>query len=94
MARKRKKEDVDKLEQLERDNKSLRTLNRSLMRQLKKLNRDINFEELSEEETFEDIPKNQCPQCTRGTIKEVDLGPRKFSRCEVCNYRTKTIKNK
>jgi len=94
MSRKRKNEDLDKFEQLERENKSLRTLNRSLMRHLKKINKGFKFTDGGEDIEVEEDNTNICPACSRGQKIEVDLGVRKFFRCDVCNWRSKAIKVK
>lgn len=92
MSRKRKNEDLDKLEQLERENKSLRTLNRSLMRHLKKVNKGYKFTDDGEDIELEEETDDLCPDCQKGNKIEVNLGVRKFFRCDLCNWRSKTIK--
>lgn len=83
MSRRKKDEELEKVEQLERDNKSLRTMNRSLMRRLKKLDREFR-EDINNELDESDLP-NQCRLCFKGQTREQSLGPRKMITCTVCD---------
>lgn len=83
-------------ERLLHENRELKALNRSLMKRIKKLDR--NFKE-TEENTEEDVPDavhyevvTNCPDCFKGTLTIVLLAGRRFSRCSLCEYRTKAVK--
>lgn len=91
-----KKKDDNEIDRLEEQIRELKSLNRSLMKRLRKVDRHykevINEpEETSTEE--EKGTKRSCPQCTRGEITEVNLLGRVFERCSVCDWRSKTKKS-
>lgn len=92
--------DEDTIDRLNNEIRELKSLNRSLLRRLKKLDR--NFEEALEEE--EEAPKHAdykpsvklCPNCKTGELSEVvieSLG-KKYTKCNGpgCRYRTSTEK--
>jgi uncharacterized protein YegJ (DUF2314 family) len=77
--------EADKVEQLEKQVRELKNLNRSLMRQLKKLSKGTKFEE--DEFEFKDPGKvkNTCEHCGKGDIEITELGKAKFFRCLICD---------
>lgn len=92
---KRKKppeEELDRILELEKQLKTERTMNKHLLRKIKKLDRKFLLTESLEEEE-EEIEEDLCPRCARGKIEVIDLGIRKFSRCAICFYRTPTVKS-
>ncbi len=99
---KRAKREIDQLEQLEREVRELKAINRSLTKQLKKLAKGINREEI--EKTLNNIeetnkPQNEtneaeCPNCGRNGLKELIIANRIFHRCSICDYKSGVIKNK
>ncbi len=99
MRTRKKKSDTEN-DRLIRENRELKALNRSLMKRIKKLDR--NFKESEEKEEsindtdFEAGPSltNKCPECTKGNLIVVSLAGRSFSRCSLCEHRTKAIKLK
>ena len=105
-ARKRSKKDKreqDIVERLERENRELKAINRSLMKQLKKMAKGINKEEVEQAlERLEDNnvqPKKEhepeeplCPECNRKGLKEVIVAGRLFRRCDICSWKSGVIK--
>lgn len=97
---KRKKKEDDYITRLEKEIRELKSINRSLMKRLKKLDRNFKKVEDLEEELIE-IYKNEehkpkvqkCPECAKGTIIETNLGVRILKKCsESCGWR-QTVKS-
>ncbi len=96
--RKELNEDEQRIDELEKQLREQKAINRSLMKQLKKLSKGINrleyeaaLERLeNEQETSKEIKKPEekqaCPQCSSG-LRIVDIAGRKFASCE-CGYRS------
>ena len=91
----------DRVDELEKEVRELKGLNRSLMKQLKKLSKGINrleFEEalerLDNEQEISEKTKGskdsgrKCPDCNSKSLNQFELAGRKFERCEVCGYRS------
>lgn len=96
MSRSRKKT-TDELEQLKAENRELKSINKSLMRQIRKLEKEYKTEFVQELLIKEDIedkkPKaEKCSKCARGTIKTTELGPRSIQSCTICDFR-RVVKN-
>lgn len=91
MAKKKDDSEIDRLEQQVRE---LKSINRSLMKRLKKVDRHYKdvINEPAEPEQEKEGTKRTCPNCERGEITEVDLLGRIFERCSVCDWRSKTKK--
>lgn len=93
MAKKKDDSEIDRLEQQVRE---LKSLNRSLMKRLKKVDR--HYKEVVNEREEEDAgsekerTKRTCSNCERGELTEVNLLGRVFERCTVCDWRSKTKK--
>lgn len=98
MGRKRKDVEVedDEIEKLQKEIRELKSINRALLKRLKKLDR--NYEESldREEETkYKEhvVHKNPaCHHCGKGQLIDVDLAGRIFQRCDTCDFRSKTRK--
>jgi hypothetical protein len=94
MSRKKPKNEVEELEKQIRD---LKSLNRALMRRLKKVDRNYR-ETLSQSEKELDNEQDQkieeaksrrsCGHCERGELVEVNIVGRIFTRCSVCDWRS------
>jgi hypothetical protein len=96
MSRK-KSEDQDKIESLEEQIRNLKSIIKSLVRKLKKIDKKFVYNELQETETsskFEDIKKKlkQCPYCKQISIEEFQVAGRKIGKCTSCGKRTKAEK--
>lgn len=89
MGRRRRNPDSD-VERLEEEVRELKSLNRTLMRQLKKVNRGyrkIREEDLEEEEVKEvKRSKDPCPTC-REEVQTIQVGPRTIKACRSCSWR-------
>lgn len=91
----KKKKEIDHVERLEKEIRELKSINRALMKRLKKLDRDFRkIEDLEEElvsiyQNEDHAPKkNVCPECSKGKVEEVNLGARVMRKCENnCGYR-------
>lgn len=94
MAKRNREE--DELRRLEKEVRELKALNRSLMKQLKKLNRGYYKirEDLDDEDEIE-VEKYTlpiCEECGRGELIEITVLNRKFKRCTTCDYRSRAEK--
>jgi predicted nucleic acid-binding Zn ribbon protein len=87
--RKQQREKLDELEQLQKEVKELRSINRSLEKEIKKSNKQYKPEFDSEVLLKEEVEdkRSKCPQCGKGHLISTELGPRKLVRCELCDYR-------
>jgi Tfp pilus assembly protein PilO len=89
-----KKHSNDELEQLRTENRELKSTVKSLLRQIKKLEKEYKTEFVQEDLIVEDletkIPK--CTKCGKGKIKQVSLGPRTLISCTICEY-SKVVKS-
>jgi DNA-directed RNA polymerase subunit RPC12/RpoP len=97
---KRNKE-VDEIEQLRKEIRELKSINRALTRQLKKLSKgqhrlvdleDELKEALLEQEVETKTEKNSCKDCGSGRLEDVDLGVRNIQVCRDCGWRSITKK--
>lgn len=90
----RKKTPNDETSNLEKEIKELKSLNRSLQRQLKTRKRKYVPEENQEEiikQEYED--KTKCSKCGKGNKQIVELGPRQLITCTVCDYKQTVKRN-
>lgn len=84
----------DENERLLQENRELKALNRSLLKQLKKKSKgkhrgyQIDVDKEKDEEEFIDM-KNLCPSCGKSNLREMNLGPKKITICDLCKYRSK-----
>ena len=102
-SRKALNEDEQRIDELEKEVRELKAINRSLMKQLKKLSKGINrleFEQAlerleDEQEIGKKIPSNKqqkkCPDCGNIGLRETEIAGRRFASCE-CGYRSGRIK--
>ena len=90
MGKKRHEEDY--IEKIEKELRELKSVNRSLMRRLKKVDRHFKpSETLVEKERpdkkIKDIaPSNTCPKCSLNELKETKRGFRTFAECS-CGFK-------
>lgn len=96
MGKKKPKDEVEVLEQKIRE---LKSINRNLMKRLKKVDR--NFKEVIDDSVEEDSVaqkedpnKRTCPHCSRGEIAEISILGRVFLKCTVCDWRSRATKTK
>ena len=91
MAKKRNEDEISRLEEQIRE---LKSINRSLMKRLKKVDRHYKdtINERDEEAPEKEGNKRTCFNCERGDITEVNLLGRVFERCTVCDWRSGTKK--
>ena len=98
---KRYEKEQDQIELLEKENRELKAINRSLLKQLKKLSRGINKEEYDKAiEEINEVKKEpdqsshvkKCPECSRASLTEFIIAGRLFERCNICDYKSKAIK--
>lgn len=93
MSKKKRQEDNE--DRLERENRELKALNRSLLKQLKKRNKgkvreDISFEPDYEEETPPSKIKI-CEACGKGELSETKIRHLIFEVCNLCEHRQKKV---
>lgn len=94
---KKAKKEQDYVEKLELEIRELKSINRSLMKQLKKLSKGIHKQEY--EEALEQIvnePKEEtgrsCPQCGSKRLKQIEIAGRRFESCNICDYKSGKLK--
>ncbi len=96
-----RKKELNELQTLKEENKNLRSENRNLRKRLKRLERkEHSFVETQytdpEEDTqlplFTEENVTKCPECNKGTMIYYNVVGRCWSECDLCDYRTKTIK--
>lgn len=98
-SRSKDKREEDEVDRLLKENRELKSINRSLTKQLKKLAKGIHRQEALEVlETVEDAPKKEesdksreCPNCSRNQLKEIIVAGRLFHRCDICDYKSGRI---
>lgn len=94
MSKKKPKDEVEELEQQVRE---LKSVNRALLRRLKKVDR--NYKEVFEDKEQieneyrkkakeEKRAERTCAHCERGELTEIDILGRIFTRCTVCDWRS------
>jgi chromosome segregation ATPase len=91
-----KKKPKDEVEELEQQIRELKSVNRALLRRLKKVDR--NYKEVFDEKEIEDEyrkkakeeerAKRACTHCERGELTEIDILGRIFTRCTVCDWKS------
>jgi DNA-directed RNA polymerase subunit M/transcription elongation factor TFIIS len=93
----------DRVQQLEKENRELKLLNRSLLKRLKKLDRNASRVEELEEEIKEqeeraaakkEEARTACPKCNKNELTTTTIAGRSFVRCELCGYRSKAQKTR
>lgn len=99
--KKRKKRESDELEQLRNENRELKSIVRSLTKQLKKVSKGSfrlsALEEMVEEHGFQEEKrqerKHRCAECS-GELEQIKVVGREFHRCKNCGWRSKANKTK
>lgn len=97
------KKEQDQVERLEKENRELKALNRSLLKQIKKLSKGIykqEFEEAMDKKVEEHGQKEEprprerkCPNCARtGGLISTEIAGRRFERCDHCDYKSGRLK--
>lgn len=91
-----KKKPQDEVEELEQQIRELKSINRALLRRLKKVDR--NYKEVFDEKELEDEYRKKakeekrvertCTHCERGELTEIDILGRIFTRCTVCDWKS------
>jgi hypothetical protein len=95
---KRKNKEEDEVEKLEKEIRELKSLNRSLLRRLRKIDKGFNEyvkEANHEEEEEPRTPperRSLCSSCGRSELTNITVAGRCFKRCELCGWRSKTEK--
>jgi hypothetical protein len=91
----KKKKDDDEVTRLQKQIRELKSMNRALLKRLKKVDR--NYEEETKEELDQELEERYvelsdptCKDCGRGNIIIIDLPSGKLKMCDVCKKRTKT----
>lgn len=96
MSKRKKFTEDDEIERLREEIRELKSVNRSLLKRLKKIDR--NYEERLEEEREKDFKEtfekketkkeSLCPKCAKGQLKvNSDIPGRIITSCETCEYR-------
>lgn len=94
MTKKHKREE-DIVGRLEKENRELKALVRSLQRRLKKVDKEYKTElEESNKERYlkedaPELPDNKCTHCERGNIIETVISKWRFLRCNTCDFKEK-----
>jgi predicted transcriptional regulator len=102
MSRK-KRDEVDEVEKLQKEIRELKSVNRTLAKQLRKLSKGAHrlaeLEEIIAEEIENKIEyeqpeekKKECQVCDKGELKIVELGAKNYLFCTNCRYRKETKK--
>lgn len=104
MAQKRKRlkkkhRDEDDVDRLRQENRQLKSIVRSLTKQLKKASKGVHrlsdLEEMMEHDSPEEkkeIKGHGCPTCKQGKLERVKIVGREFDRCRECGWRSKAQK--
>ena len=96
MAKRNREE--DDVRRLEKELREIKAENRSLMKQLKKLNRGYHKirEDLDEDDQTDfEVEKYvlpTCHQCGKGELIQVEVVGRRWKRCTTCEYRSRAEK--
>ena len=99
MARKRK-DDEDEISRLEKEIRELKSLNRSLLRRLRKVDKgfgeyakEIDYgKEEEKQKPITTVKRPLCGSCGRSELTDITIAGRCFKRCEVCGWRSKAEK--
>jgi DNA-directed RNA polymerase subunit RPC12/RpoP len=87
-----KKRTHSELEHLRGEIKALKAENRSLLKQLKQLEKREHFYESQDEEVCadaEDTKRPDCKDCGKGITYIIDLGKFQYRQCPICGHREK-----
>ena len=84
----RKKKKDPSLEQLEKENRELKSTIRSMQRRLRKVDRGfIKYKDYKEEKIEKEEPEYDCENCGKGMQQVSTFGPRKVTTCDNCDFR-------
>ena len=98
---KKHEKEPDEIERLEKEVRELKAINRSLLKQLKKLSKGIHKQEYEEalenieHGQKEDVPKRKskdCEECGKGKLSDIRIAGRLFRRCELCGWKSGRVK--
>lgn len=94
---KKKSEDQDRIEFLEEQIRDLKSINKSLVRRLKKIDKKFVYEEFQENEPnlkFDQttVRLKICSFCKKLEVEEFEVAGRKIGKCNSCGKRTKAEK--
>lgn len=103
MSKRKNQSEEDEVEKLEKEIRELKSINRSLLRRLRKIDKGFNEyvkeTEYAKEEEEPPTTRNNtsskrptCGSCGRPELTEVTIAGRFFKRCEVCGWRSKAEK--
>lgn len=96
MKRTHRNKEVSELQTAREENRALKKENNSLRSQVKRLQKREHLvddqEKLQLEAVYYEEKKTRCPECAKGYLESLNIVGRMFSRCTVCDYRTRTIK--
>lgn len=92
---KRKYPKEDPVEKLEKEVRELKSINRSLMKRIKKLNRGYRKEREEPKKEIEEKkpePVAICPECGKGEVISHEILNRTWEECNsaACSWRTET----
>lgn len=94
MARKKKTED-DKIGELEKRVRILKSINRGLLKKLKRVDREYrDYHQADFIDEKIEFALEKCQECGKGEIEEIDIVGRKFFKCTVCDYKGKKVNAK
>lgn len=85
-----KKRSIDEIQELKRIIKDKDATIKSLERQLKKLNQELDPEPKKSKKKPEPVKEessNKCTSCNKGNLKTTELGIRAFVTCDQCDHR-------
>lgn len=89
---KSKKRKDDEITRLQKEVRELKSLNRSLMKRLKKVDRHVDYEEFENKEEDTSTKKKDkripCPKCGQ-PLESISVANRTIKRCTDCKYRSK-----
>lgn len=87
-----KKQSTELIEELKAEIRSLKQVNKSLTRQLKKINEEV--EPVLREPTKEELEErnNRCPKCQQLWFSKTHLGPKILLVCHCGNKKTEKTK--
>ena len=95
--------EFDQIEQLEKEIRELKAINRSLLKQLKKISKGIYKEEYEaalekkgnvkeKERRLLEPGRECCPDCLTERLIETRVAGRLFRRCETCGWKSGLVK--
>lgn len=95
MKRTHRKKELTEIQRLKKTNRDLESENRNLKKELRRLQKkEHSFEEITysdPEEVFQEPQITKCAVCGKGSIQEVIVAGRYFTRCDTCTFRSKTV---